>query len=328
MAALGKIHESKSILELPKELPLNFLKDITDNFSCNRIISRNPFGTIYKGIVPEDGRVIAVKKLQENAPIPASKTFNKEVSSVMVMKHENIVEIIGFCSETHKKLVQFDKRYIQADITESFICYEYFPKTLHDYLFGIKPTEDITDWDARFKIVKGICQGLRYLHTLDIPIIHMDLNLENIWLGENTVPKIGNFALSRIFGQEQTRLCTQTVVGSYGYMAPEYLYRGEISAQTDIYSLGLMIIEIVTREKNTPDEKELSARTYIDKIQNAWTQEYIATKYIMLRADRIFEVRACIEIGLECVQFEPKVRPSIERIVDRLNGYAKGTNVC
>jgi disease resistance protein RPM1 len=70
------------------------------------------------------------------------------------------------------------------------------------------------DWDSRFKIIKGICQGLRFLHTLDIPIIHMDLKPENILLDANMVPKIADFALSRVFGQEQTRLCTQTVVGS------------------------------------------------------------------------------------------------------------------
>jgi disease resistance protein RPM1 len=87
---------------------------------------------------------------------------------------------------------------------------------LHKYT-GSKATKDVyskKDWDSCFKIIKGICQGLLFLHKLDIPIIHMDLKPENILLGENMVPKIADFALSRLFGQEQTRLCTQTVVGS------------------------------------------------------------------------------------------------------------------
>jgi serine/threonine protein kinase len=82
--------------------------------------------------------VIAVKKLQENAPMPADKTFKKEVQNIMALKHENIVQIVGYCSETSKKLVQFDKRYIQADIIESLICYEYLPNgSLKENLFGM-----------------------------------------------------------------------------------------------------------------------------------------------------------------------------------------------
>jgi len=242
----------------------------------------------------------------------------------MALKHENIVQIVGYCSETSKKLVQFDKRYIQADIIESLICYEYLPNgSLKENLFGSKATKDVyskKDWDSCFKIIKGICQGLLFLHKLDIPIIHMDLKPENILLGENMVPKIADFALSRLFGQEQTRLCTQTVVGSYGYMAPEYLYRGEISAQSDIYSLGLMIIEITTREQNCPDDTQPSARKFIDNVQNIWKPEHIASKYASLHYNGLQQVRVCIEIGMECVSIDRKLRPNIEKIVERLNG--------
>lgn len=311
---------------LPMELPYDFLKKITSDFAEDRKISGSPFGTLYKGIVPDDGRVIAVKKLQENAPMPADKTFKKEVHNVMALKHENIVQIVGYCSETSKKLVQFDKRYIQADINESLICYEYLPNgTLKENLFGENATEVISskeDWDSRFKIIKGICQGLRFLHKLDIPIIHMDLKPENVLLDENMVPKIADFALSRVFGHEQTRLCTQTVVGSYGYMAPEYLYRGEISAQSDIYSLGLMIIEIATREQNCPEDKQPSARKFIDKVQNTWKQENIPSKYSLLDSERLKQVKRCIDIGMECVNIDRKLRPTIEKIVDMLNGIS------
>uniref|UniRef100_A0ACD6A678 Uncharacterized protein n=1 Tax=Avena sativa TaxID=4498 RepID=A0ACD6A678_AVESA len=310
--------------ELPMELPYDFLKKITNDFAKDREISGSPFGTLYRGIVPDGGKEIAVKKLQENAPMPPDKTFKKEVTNVMALKHENIVQIVGYCSEMSKKLVQFDKRYIQADITESLICYEYLPNgSLKENLFGPKATKFASpkeDWDTRFKIIKGICQGIHFLHTLDIPIIHMDLKPESILLDANMVPKIADFALSRVFGQEQTRICTQTVVGSYGYMAPEYLYRGEISAQSDIYSLGLMIIEITTKEQNCPDEKQPSARKFIEKVQTTWKPENIPSKYSSLDSEGLAEVRRCIEIGLECVNIDRKFRPSIEKIVARLNG--------
>ncbi|VAI93703.1 unnamed protein product [Triticum turgidum subsp. durum] len=153
--------------------------------------------------------------------MPAGKIFINEVQNIMVLKHPNIVKMVGYCSETTKKLVQFDHRYIQADVTESVLCYEYLPKgDLAKNLFGkvsrllVSSGKLIIDWDTRFKIIKGICKGLRYLHKLDIPIIHMDLKPENILLDEDMMPKIADFALSRVFGEAQTRLCTQTVVGS------------------------------------------------------------------------------------------------------------------
>jgi disease resistance protein RPM1 len=208
------------------------------------------------------------------------------------------------------------------------ICYEYLPQgSLKKTLFGEKAIQfesSKEDWDTRFKIIKGICQGLLFLHKLDIPIIHMDLKPENILLGENFVPKITDFALSRVFGQEQTRKCTQTVVGSYGYMAPEYLYRGEVSAQSDIYSLGLMIIEITTKEQNCPDEKQPAARKFIAEVTNNWQQVHIASKYSSLDTESLKQVKECILIGLECVNIDRKLRPSIETIVDRLSGtYCK-----
>ncbi|CAM0908699.1 unnamed protein product [Alopecurus aequalis] len=327
MATGNKSQENKTCPELPEELPYDFLKKITNDFSDERKISGSPFGTLYKGVVPDSAIVMAVKKLQENAPIPPDKTFKEEVQNVMALKHENIVQLVGFCNETTKKLVQFDGKYIQADITESLLCYEYLPVgNLQDKLFGDKAAENVAsaepviNWDTRFKIIKGICMALQYLHKLDIPIIHMDLKPENILLDANMVPKIVDFALSRVFGQEQTRLCTQTVVASYGYMAPEYLYRGEISAESDIYSLGLMITEITTREKNCPEKDQPSARKFIDKVRNDWTMEYISSKYESLNPEGLKQVKACIEIGLKCVEVDRKFRPPIDEIVDTLNG--------
>jgi serine/threonine protein kinase len=106
-----------------------------------------------------------------------------------------------------------------------------------------------------------------------------------------------------------------------GYMAPEYLYRGEISAQSDVYSLGLMIIEITTGEKNCPEDNQPSARQYIDKVRTSWTAEHIASKYSSLPTEGLQQVHACIEIGLESVEIDRKNRPTIEKIVDRLNAF-------
>jgi len=128
--------------------------------------------------------------------------------------------------------------------------------------------------------------------------------------------------VSRFLGHEQTRINTINVVGARGYMAPEYLYRGEISLQCDIYSLGLLIIEISTGENNS-NEEDISARSFNGTIRKTWTDEHIATKYSSLDADSLQQVKICIELGLQCVDVNRKNRPSIVEVVDRLNGRSR-----
>ncbi|KAI4997729.1 hypothetical protein ZWY2020_053071 [Hordeum vulgare] len=299
---------------LPKELPLDFLRTITDQFADKCILGTGAFGTVYTGVMPDNQR-IAVKKLAESAPVARDKAFTNEVQNIMALRHKNVVKLVGYCHEGQKKVVQNNGRYIVADVYESLLCYEYLPVgSLQKNLFD-KPIN--MAWDTRFKIIKGICDGLLFLQR--IPIIHMDLKPQNILLDDNMTPKIADFGLSRLFGQEQTRANTQNVVGSYGYIAPEYLYRGEISTQSDIYSLGLLIIETTTGEKNTPKQNEPSAREFIERVRQNWTQGHIASIY-QLNPNGLQEVKLCIEIGLECVHIERKGRPSIESIVDRLYG--------
>ncbi|CAL4994120.1 unnamed protein product [Urochloa decumbens] len=303
---------------LPKNIPASFLRQITDDFSPQRELGKGAFGTVYKGIV-EDGEVIAVKKLGENSPVANEKTFNNEVGNLMAAEHENIVKLVGFCHESQKKVVQHNGRYIIVDIAEIILCYEYLPKgSLEMYLFA---ESNRFDWDTRFKIVKGICKGLHFLHKeMDQPVVHMDLKPENILLDYNMVPKIADFGLSRLFGEEQTRMNTQNVVGSLGYMAPEYLYRGEISTQSDIYSLGLLIIQISIGEKNIPDNEDKCGRKFIEKVQQNWTDHHITSKYRSFGADRLRQIKTCVEIGLQCVYFERKNRPSIADIILKLDG--------
>ncbi|TVU06754.1 hypothetical protein EJB05_47543, partial [Eragrostis curvula] len=301
-----------------REIPLDFLKKITNQFSDECTIGSGAFGKVYKGVVKETSEVVAVKRLSENPPVSRDKAFKNEVLNIMALDHENIVKLVGYCQESQKEVVQKNGRYAVATVAECLLCYEYLPKgSVHKNLFD---TPGIITWETRFKIIKGICQGLCFLHR--IPIVHMDLKPENILLDDNMVPKIADFGLSRLFGQDETRQRTQNVVGSYGYIAPEYLYKGEISVQSDIYSLGLMIIEITTGEKHILDVNEPSARTFINNVREKWTAEYIVSNslYASLDAEYLEQVQACIEVGFECVHPERMNRPSIDDIVDKLNG--------
>ncbi|TVU02209.1 hypothetical protein EJB05_52305, partial [Eragrostis curvula] len=311
--------ESKiSLLSKLQNIPASFLKEITDNLSSDREIGdKGAFGTVYKGIL-EDGDVIAVKKLGENCPVGQEKSFDNEVRNLMAVQHTNIVKLLGFCHETQKKVVEHNKKYIIVDVTETFLCYEYVPKgSLEKYLFE----SNKIDWDTRFKIIKGICQGLHFLHKeMDRPVVHMDIRPDNIMLDDKMIPKISDFGLSRLMGQEQTRMNTQTVVGALGYMAPEYLYRGEISTQSDIYSLGILIIQISTGEKIKPSVEDKCGTQFIDQVRKNWTDRQIASMHAKLDAHRLKEIKKCIEIGLQCVDVDRKKRPPIEDIIATLNG--------
>lgn len=308
MATGEKTEGSSSSPKLTKELSFEFLRKITNNFS--EIICEDPFGTVYKGTVPDSNKEIAVKKLEERGAIPPDDVKNK-VQNIMELEHENIVKLVGFCNGT------------QQNITEMLLWYEYVPnESLQQHLFGTKVTEDSnsadpsTNWDTCFKIVKGVCQGLLFLHKLGNPIIHMDLNLKNIWLDKTMVPKIANVGLSRIFSEEKIKDYTKK---SHGYMAPEYLNSTGKSDKIDIYSLGVMIIQITTGEENVQHQDDAASRKYIDNIRRKWTAEHIASKYSLFDSERLHQVHTCIKTGLECVQIDQKNRPSINEIVDRLN---------
>ncbi|CAL4906089.1 unnamed protein product [Urochloa decumbens] len=310
--------ETSFLLEsLPKELPAEFLKEITDGFSPDRELGKGVFGTVYRGTL-KDGTEIAVKKIGSGSPVTPDKQFQNEVGNLMAVRHDNIVKLVGFCYETKRTVVEHNGRYILADTVESLLCYEYMKMgSLDKHIFA----PSTLDWATRFKIIKGICQGLHFLHKgMDKPMLHMDLKPDNILLDENMAPKIADFGLSRLFGTEQTRMHTLNVVGAHGYMAPEYLYRGEISTQLDIYSLGLLIIEITTGERNQRSKDDMSARNLVENVRQNWTIEYIVSKYSSLDANSLQQLKVCIEIGLECVEIDRKKRPSIEHIVNKLDG--------
>ncbi|KAM0909174.1 hypothetical protein ACQ4PT_014954 [Festuca glaucescens] len=279
-----------------------------------------------EGINPDDDKVIIVKKLHKDALKVSLMSSIQEAWKVMALKHENIVQLVGYCSETNKKLVKYDKTYIPTDITETLLRYEYLPNgSLHQNLFGSKVSawdsssaKHGIDWDTRFKIINGICRGIHFLNKLDIPIIHMDLNPRNIWLDESFVPKIGNFDFSTCFGQEQPETLIEDLT-PYAYMAPEFLYRGVFLEKSNIYSLGLIIMGITTREKNSPENELLSGRRYIDRIRQEWIPEHIVSIYNTLGADSLQQVKMCIDLSLECMETDPARRPSIDSIVDKLN---------
>ncbi|XP_037481842.1 putative receptor-like protein kinase At4g00960 [Triticum dicoccoides] len=235
----------------PTHLPLETLRKITNEFSTDRIIGEGGFGTVYKGVI--GNRTVAVKRIMSSMTIN-QKLFLREVDSQMDVSHENVVRFLGLCSHTVETPVRNpDSRgYILAEIRERLLCFEYvsngsLDKYIADELRGL-------EWDIRYQIIKGICAGLHYLHE-EKRILHMDLKPANILLDDQMVPKITDFGLSRPVENPQTM--TTNHFSSPGYGAPENLFgRGTMSVQSDMYSLGVIIVELVTGErKGIPDNK-------------------------------------------------------------------------
>ncbi|VAH68241.1 unnamed protein product [Triticum turgidum subsp. durum] len=277
----------------PRALPLPLLEDITKSFSADHEIGRGGFAVVYQGIL--DNGMVAVKKLS-NTYLYENK-FQTEIQCLMKVKHRNVVRFLGYCCDTQGQVATHEGNFVMADIQERLLCFEFLPKgDLSNY---ISDASSGLEWRDRYKIIKGICQGLDYLHRNDI--VHLDLKPANILMDAKMVPKIGDFGLSRCFQEEQTRTIATTFAGSLGYLAPEFGDR-IITHKYDLYSLGVIITEILTGRKGYSD---------VDEVLESWSNR--------LEKSQRQQVRVCTEIALQCTERSPKRRPtSTQYVVDRL----------
>ncbi|KAG2629931.1 hypothetical protein PVAP13_3KG511500 [Panicum virgatum] len=319
----GHNKPEKSILHNQRlnlqSLSLKDMREVTNDFSDERLLGQGGFGRVYKGVLA-NGDTIAVKKLTWTTSGLQDKQYENEARHLMRLKHPNIVQLVGYCSETEKELVQLPNgKYVYAEKSERLLCLEYMPngslcKHLSDASSGL-------DWDTRYKIIRGICYGLHYLHEewqAGTPIIHRDLKPANILLDDNMVPKIADFGLSRLFGELQTRTITKNQYGTLGYMSPEYLNRGIITKKLDIFSLGVIIIEITTGDKHYPDKVETSSQEFIEFVLTNWKNRLENVQGYTSREFDCQQIRRCLEIGLLCVKLDRAERPTTRQIIEML----------
>ncbi|XP_050144788.1 G-type lectin S-receptor-like serine/threonine-protein kinase At4g27290 isoform X2 [Malus sylvestris] len=285
------------------ELPLFDLTTIakaTNNFSsCNKL-GEGGFGPVYKGTLI-GGKEIAVKRLSKNSG-QGTREFKTEVILIARLQHRNLVKLLGCC--------------IQKD--EKILIYEFMPnKSLDFYIFD-QEGQKLLDWPKCFHIIGGVARGLLYLHQDSrLRIIHRDLKPSNILLDDNMNPKISDFGLAKTFGGEQSHANTNRVVGTYGYMSPEYAADGIFSMKSDVFSFGVILLEMLSRKKNRgflhPDhDHNLLGHAWIRWIQDKPLELIHKT---FCDSCNISEVVRCLHVGLLCVQRVPEDRPSMSSVV-------------
>ncbi|KAL0884780.1 hypothetical protein Bca101_008761 [Brassica carinata] len=304
MEALTSGNESASNQVKFKELPLfefKVLATATDNFSLGNKLGQGGFGPVYKGKLPE-GQEIAVKRLSRASGQGLEELMN-EVVVISKLQHRNLVKLLGCCIEGEERM----------------LVYEYMPKkSLDAYLFD-PLKQKILDWKTRFNIMEGICRGLLYLHRDSrLKIIHRDLKASNILLDENLNPKISDFGLARVFQVNEDEANTRRVVGTYGYMSPEYAMEGLFSEKSDVFSLGVLFLEIIGRRRNShKEENNLSVLAYAWKLWNDGDVASLADPTV-LDESFVKEITKCVHIGLLCVQEIANDRPSVSTVIGML----------
>ncbi|GKC33334.1 G-type lectin S-receptor-like serine/threonine-protein kinase, partial [Tanacetum coccineum] len=206
----------------------------TDDFSLENKLGQGGFGPVYKGKL-SDGREIAIKRLSSTSG-QGLVEFKNELILIAKLQHTNLVRVLGCCIHREEKM----------------LIYEYMPnKSLDFFLFDENKKAEL-NWPKRFNIIEGIAQGLLYLHKYSrMRVIHRDIKANNILLDESLNPKISDFGMARIFKENETEAMTNRVVGTYGYMLPEYAMEGTFSIKSDIFSFGVLILEIVSGRRNS-----------------------------------------------------------------------------
>ncbi|XP_075664880.1 cysteine-rich receptor-like protein kinase 10 [Castanea sativa] len=283
------------------------IETVTNKFSDDNKIGKGGFGTVYKGTF-SNGQEIAVKRLSKSS-VQGAIEFKNEIVLVAKLQHRNLVRLLGFCLEGEEKI----------------LIYEYVPNRSLDYFLFDSGRQGQLDWSSRYKIIGGIARGILYLHEDSrLRIIHRDLKASNVLLDANMNPKISDFGMARIFVADQAQGNTNRIVGTYGYMSPEYAMQGRFSVKSDVFSFGVLILEIISGKKNNcfyQSEHDEDLLSYTWKQWKNGTPIELLDPTIRGSHSRN-EVIRCIHIGLLCVQENPANRPTMATVVLMLDSYS------
>eukprot|EP01018_Ginkgo_biloba_P030394 Gb_19704 [translate_table: standard] len=298
----------RSIAAKPNIFSYTDMKIATRDFDPDNKLGEGGFGAVHKGILP-DGKVVAVKQLSSESK-QGKREFINEVAAISAVQHRNLVKLHGCCIEGDRRL----------------LVYEYLENNSLAYaLFDTDKSQLQLDWPTRYNICIGTARGLAYLHEeSSIRIVHRDIKASNILLDKDLNPKIADFGLAKLYDEKKTHISTR-VAGTVGYLAPEYAMRGHLTEKADVFSFGVVALELVSGRSNTEtslpqDMVYLLEWTWHLHEQNR-LQELMDPDLVSTYSKE--EVIRVIEVALLCTQASPTMRPPMSRVVAMLSGDAE-----
>ncbi|KAL6585384.1 L-type lectin-domain containing receptor kinase VIII.1 [Orobanche minor] len=291
---------ASDIIKMPKEFSYKELKLATKGFDSDRIIGRGAFGTVYKGILPSTGDIVAVKRCGHNGQ--GKIEFFSELSIIGTLRHRNLVRLQGWCLEKSEILLVYD-----------FMCNGSLDKALFE-------SRIVLSWTHRRKILIGVASALAYLHQeCENQVIHRDIKSSNVMLDEGFNARLGDFGLAKQIEHDKSPDAT-VAAGTMGYLAPEYLLTGRATEKTDAFSFGAVVLEVATGRR--PIEKGFNGSNLVE-----WVWGLHRNGKLMAAVDPRLgnefdevEVRRALLVGLACSCPDPMVRPNMRRVVQMLLG--------
>ncbi|XP_071729278.1 G-type lectin S-receptor-like serine/threonine-protein kinase CES101 [Rutidosis leptorrhynchoides] len=275
----------------------------TNRFSSTNKLGEGGFGEVYKGTLA-DGQEVAVKRLSKSSG-QGIKEFMNEIELIAKLQHTNLVRLIGCCVEKQEKI----------------LVYEYMPNnSLNFFLFDLRK-KGLLNWNNRFVIIDGIAQGLLYLHKFSrLRVIHRDLKASNILLDDYLKPKISDFGMAKLLQINESEAFTSRLVGTRGYMPPEYLMEGTVSTKIDVFGFGVLLLEIVSGRMNHGSYDVEHPLTLLGLAWELWNEGRGLELMDPVLEDSYTpkEVMTCIHVGLLCVQDHAIDRPTMSEVVSML----------
>ncbi|MBA0574635.1 hypothetical protein Golob_001823 [Gossypium lobatum] len=306
----GEISKDGKANNLAQSFTFEELATATGNFRSDCFLGEGGFGKVYKGFLDKTNQVVAIKQLDRNGA-QGIREFVVEVLTLSMAEHPNLVKLIGFCAEGDQRL----------------LVYEYMPLgSLENHLYELPASRKPLDWNTRMKIAAGAARGLEYLHEkMKPPVIYRDLKCSNILLGEGYHPKLSDFGLAKVgpIG-DKTHVSTR-VMGTYGYCAPDYAMTGQLTFKSDIYSFGVVLLELITGRKAIDETRDRSEQNLVAWARPMFKDRRNFSRMVDPLLQGQYPVRGlyqALAIAAMCVQEQPNMRPAITDVVMALNYLA------
>ncbi|KAL9855682.1 putative protein kinase RLK-Pelle-RLCK-VIIa-1 family [Arabidopsis thaliana] len=286
------------------------LAEATGNFRSDCFLGEGGFGKVFKGTIEKLDQVVAIKQLDRNG-VQGIREFVVEVLTLSLADHPNLVKLIGFCAEGDQRL----------------LVYEYMPQgSLEDHLHVLPSGKKPLDWNTRMKIAAGAARGLEYLHDrMTPPVIYRDLKCSNILLGEDYQPKLSDFGLAKVGPSGDKTHVSTRVMGTYGYCAPDYAMTGQLTFKSDIYSFGVVLLELITGRKAIDNTKTRKDQNLVGWARPLFKDRRNFPKMVDPLLQGQYPVRGlyqALAISAMCVQEQPSMRPVVSDVVLALNFLA------